>query len=148
MSVKPVPDGYHTLTPYLIVQDAEKLIAFAQAAFGATEDHRSLRPDGKIMHAQIRVGDSPIMIGEANENWKSMPSGLYFYHENVDELYARALAAGATSVMEPSNQFYGDRMGGVTDPCGNYWWLSTHIEDVTWEEMQRRQEEFSKKLET
>ena len=141
--VKPVPDGFHTATPYLVVDDPAKLIDFLTRAFHAVEEHRSLRADGGIMHAQVRIGDSPIMMGGANVHWPAMPASVYLYLEDVDDAYRRALDAGAESVMEVGNQFYGDRMGGVKDPCGITWWVSTHIEDVSPEEMERRVKAFN-----
>ena len=138
--VKAVPEGYHTVTPYLVVQGAGKLIDFMKAAFDAQETVRMPMPDGSIGHAELRIGNSMIMIGEARDQWKAMPTSLYLYLEDVDAVYARAVAAGATAVAEPKNQFYGDRSGGVQDMCGNNWWVATHIEDVSEEEMKRRME--------
>lgn len=138
--VKAVPEGYHSITPYLVVQGAEKLIDFMKAAFGAQEIGRMLQPDGSIGHAEVRIGDSMIMLGEARDQWKAMPATLYLYLEDVDAAYARALAAGATSVSEPKDQFYGDRSGGVQDVCGNSWWVATRIEDLSEEELKRRHE--------
>ena len=138
--VKPIPEGYHTVTPYLVVQGAGKLIDFMKAAFNAQEMFRMPMPDGSIGHAEMRIGNSAIMLGEANDQHKAMPPCLQLYLEDVDAVYARAVAAGATPVAEPANQFYGDRRGGVQDMCGNYWWMATHIEDVSEEEMKRRME--------
>ena len=137
---KAVPEGYHSVTPYLVVQGAGQLIDFMKAAFGAQEIVRMLQPDGSIGHAEMRIGDSVIMLGEARDQWKAMPTMLNLYLEDVDAAYARALAAGATPVQEPKDQFYGDRSGGVRDMCGNLWFVATHIEDVSEEEMKRRQE--------
>ena len=136
--VKAVPEGYHTVTPYLVVQGAGKLIDFMKAAFGAQEIVLMPMPDGSIGHAELRIGNSMIMIGEARDQWKAMPTSLYLYLEDVDAVYARALAAGATAISEPKNQFYGDRSGAVLDLCGNFWWMATHVEDVSDEEMKRR----------
>ena len=136
--VKPVPEGYHTVTPYLVVQGAGKLIDFMKAAFDAQEIFRMPMPDGRIGHAEMRIGNSMIMLAEANDQFKAMPTCLQLYLEDVDAVYARAVAAGATPVAEPANQFYGDRRGGVRDMCGNNWWVATHIEDVSEEEMKRR----------
>jgi PhnB protein len=138
--VKAIPEGYHSVTPYLVVQGAGKLIDFMKAAFGAQEIFRMPMPDGSIGHAELRIGDSMIMLGEARDQWKAMPTTLQLYLEDVDAAYARAVAAGGTPVAEPQNQFYGDRRGGVQDMCGNYWWMATHIEDVSEEEMKRRME--------
>ena len=120
------------------MQGAGKLIDFMKAAFGAQEIVRMLQPDGSIGHTEMRIGDSMVMLGEARDQWKAMPTTLYLYLENVDAVYARALAAGATPVSEPKNQFYGDRSGAVQDMCGNFWWMATHVEDVSEEEMKRR----------
>lgn len=143
MAVKPIPDGYHSVTPYLMVENAGKLIDFLKQAFGATETERVSRPDGGVMHAEVRIGNSPVMMGEPMGR-PAMPAGLYLYVEDVDAIYAQALAAGATSLMAPADQFYGDRSGGVTDPAGNTWWIATHIEDVPHDELAKRAEEAMK----
>jgi uncharacterized glyoxalase superfamily protein PhnB len=145
MAVKPIPEGYHTVTPYLIVPGVPKLIDFLKAAFGAEETHRMAGPDGTVMHAQVRIGDSVVMMAEAAGPWKPMPAGIYLYVEDTDATYRRALEAGATSLMEPADQFYGDRSAGVKDPSGNSWWIATHKEDVPPEELRRRHEAFAKK---
>ena len=136
--VKPIPDGYHTVTPYLIVDDVAKLIEFTQAAFGAEQSELMSGPDGKIRHAEAVMGDSKVMMGQAGGETKAMPGCLYLYVEDVDAVYAKALEAGAKSVNEPKNQFYGDRSAGVIDPLSNFWGIATHVEDVPPEEMQRR----------
>jgi PhnB protein len=122
----------------LVVQDVAALIAFLQQAFDAREMVRMRSPDGSIMHAEVRIGDSVVMMGGAGENNPPMPAMLHLYLEDADDAYRRALEAGATSLREPEDQFYGDRTAGVQDDFGNQWWLATHIEDVTAEEMQRR----------
>ena len=139
MSVKPIPEGFHTVTPYLPVQGASRLIEFLKQAFGAEEIHVSTMPDGTVMHAQVKIGDSMVMMGEARGEWKAMPGMLYLYVDDVDAWYHRAMKAGATSVRELTNEFYGDRVGGVQDPSGNQWWMATHVEDVSPEEMARRE---------
>ena len=137
--VQPVPHGYHTVTPYLVADHAEKVIAFLQRAFDARLDQQpTRRPDGSIMHAAIRIGDSMVMIANSCEQAKAMPAMIYLYLPDVDAAYRRALDAGATSIMEPSDQFYGDRSGGVTDASGNQWFMATHVEDVTPDEIERR----------
>ncbi len=138
MAVKPIPDGYHTVTPYLVVSDAARLIDFLRRAFDARETVCMKRPDGTISHAEIKIGDSMIMVGQASGEWKAMPCMIYLYVPDADTVYQQALQAGATSLMEPANQFYGDRNGGVKDPFGNQWWIGTHVEDVPPEEMKRR----------
>lgn len=140
MAVKPVPDGYHTVTPYLIVRDVSGLIDFLQQAFTAEQVSIMRRPDGRIMHAEVRIGDSRVMMGEASGDFAPMPAMLHLYLEEVDAVYRRALAAGATSLREPTDEFYGDRSAGVQDASGNQWWIATHIEDVPEDELRRRAE--------
>jgi PhnB protein len=137
-NVKPIPDGYHTVTPYLVVSDAAKTIDFVKHAFAAKESHRSLGPDGKVAHAEVRIGDSAVMIGGARPGQPSIPCMLYLYVADTDAFYKNAIDAGATSVMAPANQFYGDRNGTVKDAEGNQWCIATHIEDVSPEELQKR----------
>jgi PhnB protein len=138
MAVKPIPDGYHSLTPYLVVKNGADQITFLERAFGAKELHRSSRPDGSIMHAELQIGDSRLMMSEANAQWGVLTMALYMYVPDTDATYKRALEAGATSIMEPADQFYGDRNAGVKDSSGNLWWIGTHIEDVSAEEIERR----------
>ena len=145
MAVKPIPDGFHTVTPYLLVQGVAKLIDFLKQAFDAKEIHRSAMPDGTIMHAEVKIGDSFVMMGEASGQRQPMPGSIYLYVKDTDATYQRALKAGATSVMEPADQFYGDRNAGVKDPVGNSWWIATHVEDVSPEEMKKREKDYIKK---
>jgi uncharacterized glyoxalase superfamily protein PhnB len=140
MAVKPIPDGYHSVTPYLAVEGAAKLMEFLKRAFDAVEVECMRRPDGSIHHAEMKIGDSIVMLGDAGGPWKPRPSTLYMYVNDTDATYRRALEAGATSLMEPATQFYGDRNGGVQDPTGNFWWIATHVEDVSPEELRRRAE--------
>ena len=137
-AVKPVPDGYHTITPYFAVANATKLLEFLKQAFGAEETLRMAGPDGAIRHAEARIGDSMVMIGQAGAEWKPKANTVYLYVPDVDATYRRALAAGATSLREPATHFYGDRSAGVEDAQGNAWWIATHVEDVSPEEMERR----------
>jgi len=139
MAVKPIPDGYHTVTPYLIVEGASRLIDFAKQVFGAEETFRMPGPGGGVMHAEIRIGDSMVMLADASgaEN-PPMPAMIHLYVPDVDAAYKRAIGAGASSVREPQDQFYGDRSAGVIDALGNRWWIATHIEDVPPEELERR----------
>jgi PhnB protein len=137
-NLKPVPEGRHTVTPYIVVSGVGKLIDFAKQVFGATEVYLSKRPDGTVMHAEIKIGDSIVMMGEGGEGGKHFPAMLYLYLENMDAVYQRAMQAGAKSVREPANQIYGDRVGGVEDAFGNQWWMATHVEDVSSEEIERR----------
>ena len=138
-SVKAVPEGYQAVIPYLVVDHAEQVIEFIKQTFHAQELMRMSRPDGTIGHTELRIRDSVIMLGGASAEWKAMPCMLYLYLENVDEAYQRALAAGGVSLKEPSDQFYGDRTAAVTDMSGNQWWMATHTEEVSPEEIERRQ---------
>lgn len=144
MAVKPIPDGFHTLTPYIVVRGVDVLIEFLKAAFDAKETIRTQLPGGSIMHAQVTIGDSVVMMGEAPPDFHPLPGSLYMYVEDTDAVYQRALQAGGVSVMERADQFYGDRNAGVKDPAGNFWWIATHIEDMSDEELQRRAEKFRK----
>jgi PhnB protein len=138
MPVKPVPDTYHTVTPYLTVKGASALVDFITKAFDAKEAHMMRGPSGEVWHGDLLVGDSHIMLGEANGPWPAMPSQLYVYLPDCDAVYKQALAAGGTSIQEPKTQFYGDRHGAVKDPCGNTWWIASHVEDVSPEELKKR----------
>jgi PhnB protein len=148
MPVKPIPDGYPTLTPYLIVRGAADAIDFYQRAFGAKEVVRHPGEAGRIMHAEIRVGDSPIMLADESPQMDAKspmalggsPVSLFLYVEDVDASFDRAIEAGATVVRPVRNENHGDRMGGVEDPFGYSWWLATHIEDVSAEELKARSE--------
>lgn len=143
MAVDPIPAGYHTVTPYLIVEGAEPLIDFLQQAFAAELAFRMDKPDGSIGHAEVTIGDSKVMVAEAGGDWAAMPSTFHLYFSDCESVYERALEAGATSLQKPENQFYGDRTAGVRDAVGNVWWLATHVEDVPEEEMARRSEEWA-----
>jgi PhnB protein len=141
MPVKPKPDQYHSITPYLIVEGAGRLIEFAKAAFGAEVTEQLAAPEGRIGHAELRIGDSVVMLADAHGGREPMPCMLHLYVDNADATYQRALAAGAASVEPPEDKFYGDRGGLARDPCGNLWWIATHIEDVPPEELRRRVDE-------
>ena len=139
MAVKPIPEGYHTVTPYLVVRGADKTIEFLRKAFGAEMAFKPLkRPDGGILHAEVKIGDARVMLSDANEQHAAKTAMLYVYVPNVDAVYQRALAAGGKSKMEPKDQFYGDRTGSVTDPAGNHWEIATHKEDVSHAEIKQR----------
>ncbi|HEX4387138.1 MAG TPA: VOC family protein [Steroidobacteraceae bacterium] len=146
MATKPIPDGYHTVTPYLIINGASDAIDFYKRAFGATEIMRMPDPKGRIGHAEIRVGDSVIMMAdEHHEMGYRGPRSLggtsvsiLLYVDNVDTVFDRAIKAGAKAQRPVADQFYGDRMGTLEDPFGHVWTIGTHIEDVSPEEMQRR----------
>ena len=151
MAVKPIPDGYHAVTPYLTVKDAARTIEFYEAAFGAVETMRMSAPDGKVGHAEIRIGGSAIMLSDAfpemgmrdPESLGGTHGSILLYVKDVDALFARAVAAGAKVVRPVKDQFYGDRSGTVADPSGHIWTIATHVEDVPPEEMERRFKEFS-----
>lgn len=141
MSVKPIPDGYQNVIPYLLVEGAAELTAFLVEAFDASVRQRLERPDGSVMHVELQIGDSIVMIGEPMAEFGPMPSSIYLYVEDCDAYYQRALQAGAVSVMPPTDMPHaGERYGGVKDPSGNLWWVATHIEDVSPEEQARRVE--------
>ena len=135
MTAKAIPDGYHTLTPYMTVHDAARALDFYKRAFGAVEKGVMKGPDGKIMHAAVRIGDSMVELGDSPE---PMPMNLHVYVDDVDSLYQRAIAAGGISIREPETKFYGDREAGVKDPGGNKWWIACHVEDLSHEEIMRR----------
>ena len=136
--VKPIPDGYHSVTPYLICDGAADAIEYYKKAFGATELFR-MDHEGKVGHAELKIGDSPVMMGEPMGQFGPMPSSIYMYVADCDAVYRRAVEAGGVSVMEPTTMnFSGQRYGGIKDPAGNLWWVATHVEDVAKEEMERR----------
>ena len=147
MAVKPRPDGYHSVTPYLVVDGAARVIDFLKQVFNAQEMMRLAAPGGRIGHADLRIGDSMVMLGDAHDGHLPMQAMLYVYVDDVDAAYQRALRTGAPSVQSPADQFYGDRSGAVKDPCGNQWSIATRIEDVTPEELRRRAEEVMRKAE-
>ncbi len=136
-----VPEGHQQLIPYLVVRDVQSLLDFVQAAFAAEITERVQRGDGAVMHAQVRIGDCVLMMGEAPEGADLQFVSLYLYVPDVDVVYARALAAGGESHCPVATQFYGDRHGGVKDSAGNIWWIATHVEDVGGEELARRARE-------
>jgi PhnB protein len=145
-TVKPIPDGYHAVTPYLSVKDARAALAFYARAFGAKELFRLDQPDGRVGHAEIQIGDSRVMLADEFPEIGSRspvslggtPVSLVLYVPDVDAVVKRAVEAGAKLSRPVANQFYGDRTGGVTDPFGHVWFVATHVEDVPPEEMARR----------
>ncbi len=141
MAVKPIPDGYHSVTPYVIVQSAARLIDFVKQAFGAEEILRMPGPGGAIMHAEVRIGDSIVMMSDAMHEAPT-PSSIFLYVNDADATYKRALQAGAASLMEPGDMFWGDRFARVKDPFGNIWGMATHKEDVPPEELRKRADAF------
>ncbi len=127
MSTSAAPEGFHTVTPYLLVADVPALLAFVTAAFDAEEIMRDTRPDGTVAHAQVRIGDSMVMMGAAQDDFPPMPAMLYLYVADVDAGHAQAVAAGGVSIYEPHDESYGDRAAGVRDAQGNLWWLAAPI---------------------
>lgn len=122
------PEGYSTVTPYLIASDADRLIEFLKTGFDAEELERYTRPDGSVQHAACRIGDSVVEIGGGtNEQFPPMRNALHLFVKDADEMYRRALLAGARSLYEPQNHDYGERSGGVEDPCGNHWYIATNL---------------------
>jgi uncharacterized glyoxalase superfamily protein PhnB len=145
MAVSYKPADHQNAIPYLLVPNAEQELAFVKDVFSAIEMHVSRDPQGRIGHASVKIGDSVIMMGQSSEQWPATPAAIYLYVTDVDAAYARGLAAGASSVMQPADYFYGDRNAGVKDGNGVQWWMATHIEDVSAEDMQNRTaEEFKK----
>jgi PhnB protein len=148
MSIKPVPEGYRTATPYLIVKGAAEAIEFYKRAFGATEMLRMADPQGKVGHAEIRIGDSVIMLADEHPDMgyrgpRSLGGSsvsILLYLEDVDDVFERAVQAGGKALRPVANQFYGDRTGTLEDPFGHVWTVATHVEDVAPEEMKRRAE--------
>lgn len=136
--VKPIPERYHSLTPIVTVQGAVKLIDFLKQVFNAKEEEIYKDPDGRVIHAELTIGDSILMLSDATPEFPALVSMINVYVEDVDAAYKRGLEAGAASLRKPSNQFYGDRTAGVKDAFGNQWWIATHIEDVSQEELERR----------
>ena len=145
MAVKPIPDGYGTYTPYYVVEGAAEFIEFLKKAFGAEETVRMPAPAGRIGHAEVRIGNSMLMLADASppEHPVRQFNGM-LYVNDVDAVFKTAVAAGAKTERQPENMFYGDRMGGVIDKWGNHWWVGTHVEDVSPEEMRRRMAEQKK----
>lgn len=141
--VKAQPDQYSTVTPYLIAEGASKLIDFIEKAFGAKTRMSMPGPDGSIAHAEVEIGDSIIMLADASGEYPLATGMLHLYVDDCDATYQAALAAGATSSRELKTEFYGDRSGGVKDEWGNTWWITTHVEDVSPEEMERRSQEWA-----
>jgi len=146
MSVKPIPEGYHTVTPYLALDDAAAAIEYYKTAFGAKERVRMDAPDGKIGHAELEIGDSLVMLSDAFPQASTTPpkelggtsAGVFLYVEDVDAVVEQAVGAGGSVAMEVADQFWGDRLGSVTDPFGHLWSIATHVEDVPPEEMAER----------
>ena len=154
-NVNPVPDGYHTITPYIIIKDAERAIEFYKKSFNAEERHRMYGPDNKtIAHAEIRIGDSAIMLSEESKEMKSFspqtvggnPVWLYVYVNDVDSTFNQAVSAGATVIQPVNDAFWGDRVGSLKDPFGYQWSIATHKKDLSPEEIKKAAEDFCKTM--
>jgi PhnB protein len=152
MSVKAIPEGYHTITPYMTVRDAARAIEFYKQAFGAVEKGTMKGPDGKVMHSELRIGDSIIMLADEFPDYGSFApkdgasaSGLHIYTEDVDSAFERAVKAGAVVEMPVSDMFWGDRYGKLVDPFGHKWSIATHKRDMTTEEMEEAMREMMPK---
>ena len=142
-SVKAMPDGFHTVTPFLVVDQASRLITFIEQAFNGKTTFLMNTDDGKVMHATVRIGDSLVMIADSMENFPAGTAKLYLYMDDVDSFYQQALGAQGISIRQPVDEFYGDRSAGIKDPWGNEWWIAKHIEDVDMKEMEKRQKELA-----
>lgn len=143
MSVNPIPENHPQVTPYLTVSGVAGLLQFLKDVFDAEETHRM---DGSIMHAEVTIGNGAVMMGEPRGEWKAVPGAVFVYVADCDAVYQKGLASGGVSLMEPTDQFHGDRYGGGADPFGNQWWIASRIEEVSTEEMIRREAEFKKKM--
>jgi len=142
MPVNPIRAGFHSVTPYFFVQDAPRLIKFISEALGGVEVYHKERPDGSIIHAEMRLGNSMVMMAEAIDAFGPMPVSIYLYVTDSDLVYKKALEEGGISIFPIMTLPSGERYGGVKDPCGNIWWIATHVEDVSPEEEERRWKEF------
>jgi PhnB protein len=150
--VKPIPEGYRTVTPYLTVHNGKQALDFYKRAFGAQQVTQMEMPGGKIGHAEFKIGDSMIMLSDEGMGCKSpqtlggSPVGIFLYVKDVDSIYKQAVAAGAKSDQEPTNMFWGDRFAKLTDPFGHNWSMATHIEDVAPDEMKKRADAFTAQM--
>ena len=142
-SVKAVPEGMHTVTPFLVVDGANELIRFIEQSFDGKVTSIMKTKEGRVMHAGVQIGDSQIMVTDSTEKYPAGSTRLYLYVDDVDATYNNAIKAKGTSLREPTDEFYGDRSSGVKDAWGNEWWIATHVEDVDDEEMEKRAKEFS-----
>ncbi|RSN08431.1 VOC family protein [Nonomuraea sp. WAC 01424] len=138
MTVNPIPEGYTTVTPWLISSDTDGLITWMEAAFDAVELGRMADEEGRIAHAEARIGNAVVMMFDARPEWPPTPGFLRLYVPDADTAHRRAVEAGGTSVTEVTHLFFGDRVGRVRDPWGNLWWIQTRVEDVSPEEAERR----------
>jgi PhnB protein len=146
MTVKPIPEGYHSVTPYLCAKGASQAIEFYKKAFSATERMRITQPDGRVGHAELQIGDSIIMMADefpemgvrSPKTLGGSPVSIHLYVDDVDAMFRQAIAAGAIEKRPVADQFYGDRLGGIEDPFGHTWWISTHKEDLSPKEIEKR----------
>ncbi len=141
---RPIPDGFSTITPFLVVEGAAEFLEFIEKAFDAKTTIDLKSPNGQITHASGTIGDSKIMVTDAMEGMNATASMLYLYVEDMDAVYEQALQAGGKSLREPADEFYGDRAAGITDKWNNQWWIATHIEDVEEEELYERAKKLHK----
>jgi len=141
-SVNAIPDGFHSITPFLVMEGADEFAEFVEKAFDGRVTSMVRTEDDHVMHASVQIGDSQVMFTDAMKNYPPATSKLYLYVEDSDAVYQQAIKSGGTSLREPTTEFYGDRAGGVKDAWGNEWWISTHVEDVDDEEMEKRKKKF------
>src|SRR5262245_7966304 len=134
----PLPDGYHSVNPYIVSTSGERLLAFLVEAFGGVEHERLDAKGGGVGHAEVRIGDSLVMLTDGADGTPPRVCSQYLYVDDVDRTFAAAVAAGGTPLIEPADQFYGDRLGGVVDPTGNTWYIATHLEDVAPDQLRAR----------
>ena len=144
---KAIPNGFNSVTPFFMSKDPDNFIQFLEDALDAEIIHLLRQKNGQIWHAQLKIGNSMILIGDSMGK-EAPPMNIYIYTEDVDAMYHKAIKAGGTSVLEPADQFYGDRNGGVKDKFGNTWWIATHIEDVSDDEMKKRARAYEEKMKT
>lgn len=137
-SVNPIPEGFSTATPMIMVNGLQPILAFVQKAFDAEITHMVNTSDGEPWHANVKIGDSMLMFGDTMGEHPAAPACIYLYGKDANAMYDKAVKAGGKSIQEPKDMFYGDRSGGVTDPAGNMWWVATKIEDLSDEEINRR----------
>lgn len=141
-SVNAIPEGTQSVTPYLVVDGANDLIRFIEQSFNGKQLSIMKTKEGRVMHATLQIGNSQIMVSDSTEKYPAGASRLYLYVENVDDTFKKAINAKGTSLREPTDEFYGDRSGGVKDSWGNEWWIATHVEDVDEEEIAKRAKKF------
>jgi PhnB protein len=146
MATKSIPEGYRSITPSFCIEGAQEFIDFIKQVFNAQDRFKMDGPGGKIMHAELSIGDSALMVADAQPQWPAKSNSLYVYVDDVDAAYARALKAGATSVRAPETAFYGDRTSAIKDPFGNSWAIATHVEDVPPDELKKRAEAFQREF--